>query len=277
MVKKTTVIIGPTASGKSKRSIAMAQAMGAAVISADAFQIYRDFNIGTGTLSTQDMAGVPHYLVSERHPEIPYCVDEFIKNVANIMRDHPDQPVIICGGSAMYLKALLYSYRPLKRCPAHQRPQGTPNELWHQLHAIDPVLAQKTHPNNKRRVQRYLELAILYDRPPSELFESTPINPHQYDIIGISVERSTLKTMINHRIDGMIQDGLVDEVRELMKRYSIDSPAFHAIGYRDVVAYLNQTITKDKMIDSIKTTTYRYAKRQMTWFRTFDHVHWQHQ
>ncbi len=274
MSEKTTIIIGPTASGKSDLSIHYAKKHSAEIISADAFQVYKEFNIGTGKLSDQDMQGIPHHLIGNRHPENAYSVQLFLDDVASILSNNPSTPFIICGGSAMYLKALLYGYTPLKRLPANKRPVGEPKELWHALNKIDPQLATKTPYQNTQRIQRYLELYLIYDTPPSQLFKSTSFDEEKYQVIGISIEKQVLRDRINFRIDSMIKQGLVDEVEYLMKKYDNESPAFNAIGYKEVIQFLNNKFDKDTMIKTIKTNTFQYAKRQMTWFKAFQNVHW---
>ncbi|MGA0241999.1 MAG: tRNA (adenosine(37)-N6)-dimethylallyltransferase MiaA, partial [Candidatus Marinamargulisbacteria bacterium] len=207
-------------------------------------------------------------------PDQPYSVQNFIDDVQMITSDHAHTPYIICGGSAMYLKALLYGYRPLKRRPIDQRPEGSPRELWTKLQHIDPDLANKTPYQNKQRVQRYLELYDIYKAPPSTLFQSTPLNIDKYTVIGISIENTDLKDRINQRVDTMLAKGLVDEVRELMKKYDEKTAGFQAIGYKETRQYLQGTITNQQMTDLIKKNTYQYARRQMTWFKAFDHVQW---
>ncbi len=273
MMQKTRVIIGPTASGKSAISLEYARKHSADIISADAFQVYQEFNIGTGKLSPDEMQGIPHHLIDHIHPETAYSVQMFLDDVARIQSSH-EPPFIICGGSAMYLKALLYGYTPLKRLPPNERPSGSPKSLWERLHQIDPDLANKTPYQNKVRVQRYLELYMIYNQPPSELFSSQPFDQSTYQVIGLSIEKEVLKERINERVNTMIKKGLVDEVNYLMKKYDINFPAFHAIGYKEIVQYFQNKFDKDTMIDTIKKHTFQYAKRQMTWFRTFDHVEW---
>ena len=274
MSKKTIVIIGPTASGKSEYSINYALKNASEIISADAFQVYKGLNIGTGTLTHDEMNGIHHHLINHISPNDTYTVQRFLDDVASIVSSKASPHYIICGGSAMYLKALLYGYQPLKRLPVDERPLGEPLALWEQLQAIDPPLAKKTPYQNKLRVQRYLELHRIYGVPPSSLFSSQQFDSTKYQVIGLSIEKETLKERINHRIDGMIQQGLVDEVKYLMKKYDINQPAFQAIGYKEVIEYLKNQLDKDTMIQTIKRHTFQYAKRQLTWFRSFDNVQW---
>ena len=276
MNKQIQVIIGPTASGKSSYSIELAKRHNAEIISADAFQIYKDFNIGTAKLSIDEMCSIKHHLISEFSPESPYSVKQFIDNVSERVStiQSDKKSVIICGGSAMYLRALLYGYSPLKRLPTTERPNGTNEELWNQLFKIDPPLANKTPKQNKQRVQRYLELFKIYKRPPSELFQSTKQISDKYKVIGISIEKDKLKEKINSRVEIMISEGLVDEVIQLMKKYNHNSPAFKAIGYKEVLQFLEGKITKETMINLIKKNTIQYAKKQMTWFKAFENVTW---
>ncbi|MGC6367050.1 MAG: tRNA (adenosine(37)-N6)-dimethylallyltransferase MiaA [Candidatus Marinamargulisbacteria bacterium] len=272
-MSKTMVIIGPTASGKSEFSISKAKKLNASIISADAVQVYKEFNIGSGKLSKQEMQGIPHHLIDHVSPMETYTVQQFI-NDATTLINRKDTPKIICGGSAMYLRALLYGYQPLKRLPESERPEGTIDELWQQLNIIDPELAKKTPKQNKQRVQRYLELNEIYKQPPSSLFKATPFDKEKYQVFGLSIEKQTLKERINVRVDTMIRNGLVDEVKYLMEKYDITQPAFKAIGYKEPIAFLDGKINKEKMINLIKTNSHNYAKRQMTWFRKFDNVQW---
>ena len=273
MSKKTHVIIGPTASGKSALSIEIAEKQSAEIISADAFQVYKEFNIGTGKLTHTEMKGIRHHLIDICEPTQAFSVQLFLDKVSEVFKSNSG-PLIICGGSAMYIKALLYGYHPLQRLPIDQRPQGDPKDLWNQLKAIDPILADKTPYQNMPRVQRYLELHEIYHVPPSKLFSSTPLDTSKYKVTGILIEKEPLKDRINERVHQMIAKGLVDEVKYLMEKYDITSPAFQAIGYKEVIQYFKKQYDKDTMIQKIKQHSYQYAKRQMTWFRTFDNVQW---
>ena len=127
---------------------------------------------------------------------------------------------------------------------------------------------------NKRRVQRYLELYEIYKEPPSTLFKQHPLDTEKFKVTGIMIEINDLTDKINARVDQMIINGLIDEVESLMKKYDLSSPPFQAIGYKEVVNYLQGGSSKDFMINAIKSNTRNYAKRQMTWFRTFDNVKW---
>jgi tRNA dimethylallyltransferase len=273
---QTIVVIGPTASGKSHYSIDLAKKNNGEIISADAFQVYIDFNIGTGKIPPEEMNGSPHHLIGTQHPSEPYSVQEFIDNVAKLTTEIINRQAvpIICGGSAMYLNALINGYQPLQRLPIDKRPEGSEDELWQQLQNIDPELAQKTPKQNKARVQRYLELYRIYGQKPSLLFKQAPSNAKNYNIYGISIEKDTLKDKINKRVDHMISIGLIDEVHTLMKKYNHNSPAFKAIGYKEVVQFIHKEISKETMTEKIKQNTQKYAKRQMTWFKRFDNVQW---
>ena len=160
MIEQITVIIGPTASGKSLFSINKAKEIDAEIISADAFQVYKDFNIGTGKLTVAEMNGIPHHLIDTYSPEQSFSVKMFIDDVERISNEicSRQKNIIICGGSAMYLRSLLYGYSPLKRLPEDKRPNDSTDVLWKRLQKIDPDLAAKTPMQNKQRVQRYLEL-----------------------------------------------------------------------------------------------------------------------
>ena len=272
-MSKTIVIIGPTASGKSNLSITKALELNAEIISADAVQVYKEFNIGSGKLSFAEMQGIQHHLIDHICPNQAYTVQDFIQDASKLI-EQPESQFIICGGSAMYIRSLLYGYKPLKRLDENERPEGTMDELWGTLHEIDPVLAANTPKQNKRRVQRYLELYQIYRCAPSTLFKAEPFDPKKYQVIGISIEKQLLKQRINDRVDQMISNGLVDEVKYLMEKYDINSQAFNAIGYKETVLHIQGKLEINTMIDLIKKNSLQYAKRQMTWFRKFDHVEW---
>ena len=219
------------------------------------------------------MQGVKHHLIDHVSPNDAYTVQNFIHDATELL-DSNLAPYVICGGSAMYIRALLYGYKPLKRLPEDERPEGTIDELWAKLNEIDSYLAEKTPKQNKVRVQRYLELHQIYNCAPSDLFRSTPFDSKKYQVIGISIEKEVLKSRINDRVDAMIKDGLVDEVKYLMEKYDITSQGFKAIGYKETIDYIQGKLEIDKMIELIKINSLQYAKRQMTWFRKFDHVEW---
>ncbi len=271
MFNQITVVIGPTGSGKSLKSIELAQQYSAEIISVDAFQVYKEFSIGTAKMNSHDQQNIPHHLLDYVAPTESYSVQRFLEDANDAINDIQSRgkSVIICGGTAMYLKALLYGYKPLKRLPESQRPTGTQHELWAALNTIDPLLAKKTPEQNIRRVQRYLELYDIYKVPPSSLFESKPLDQSMFKVLAINIDKSTLRMKIKNRVDQMMEHGWIKEVTQLMNTYSVDVPAFKAIGYVDVAHYINGQVSYSAMCDIIYKKTMNYAKRQMTWFKTF--------
>lgn len=273
---RITVIIGQTASGKSNHAVTLANKHHSEIISADAFQIYKGFNIGTATPTITDMGGITHHLINELSPTEPYSIQQFLDRTKTAISNIQAQgkSVIICGGSALYIRALLYGYQPLKRLPKHERPTGSPMDLWNRLYTIDPDLAKKTPHQNKVRVQRYLELAIIYNKPPSTLFKQHDMDTKKYQVIGQMIDQSILRKRIRNRTEQMVMNGLIDEVSDLMKQYPIDCPAFTAIGYNDIAQCMTRGDATNTMIDIITKKTIHYAKRQRTWFNAFNHVQW---
>lgn len=273
---KVLVVVGPTASGKSDQALKLAKKFNGEIISADAFQLYRGCDIGTAKI--KDQQGIVHHLLDVVDYDQSFDVACFQK----MCRQSIDQIVqkgklpIICGGTGLYLKAALYDYEFGHQVEEEDFSDLDNDQLYERLMALDKVSAQKIHPNNRKRVERALNLA-LSGQTKSEREDRQQHQPI-YDIYwyGLSVERELLKKRINDRVDKMVEEGLVQEVENLFGRESTrDYQSFQAIGYKEFLPYFKQEITLERVIEQIKTDTRRYAKRQMTWFRHQVPVDWQ--
>ncbi len=278
------MIVGPTAAGKSALAMEMAHRLNTEIISADAFQVYRGMTIGTAKLLPSEQEGIVHHLINILNPDQPYSVTEFLKRLTPLVDQlqNAGKPVIICGGTGFYLNAFLRRFEfaaspsdaTIKQTLENEASNQTPLEFWKQLNTIDPAAAQTIHPNNTKRVLRALEIyRTTRQLPSSQQYSSPPREDVQ--IIGLDVPRDELYKQINSRVDMMIRSGLVDEVERLLKKgYAPDLFAFQAIGYKEVISYLNGSTSREEMIECVKLKTRRFAKRQMTWFTRFPNVKW---
>lgn len=275
-MNRIKLIIGPTAIGKSDYAIDLAKQSNAHIISADAFQVYKGMDIGTGKISPVQQAIVPHHLIDIKEPNQPYNAAEFVR-LANQLIESISSPIIICGGTGMYINALLNNY-------TFQPPSSTVNakeivssiksqDLWKTLNKIDPQTASSIHKNNHIRLQRALEIWYSSQTKPS-VYNEQRTQRSDITIIGLISNRHSIRDRISNRIDRMINDGLFDEVHQLIQRYDKNGHAFQAIGYKQIIQYLDNKLTKEQAIELIKVKSYQFAKRQLTWFRKFHSIDW---
>ena len=270
-----TVIVGPTAVGKSKLAIELAKRMNAEIISGDSVQVYKHLDIGSAKITVDEQEGIVHHLIDVYDLETPYSVADFQREVRAKIKEIEARghSVIICGGTGFYLKAALFNYvfehqgRQLDFESSLQ--EKTNEELYHWLQDIDPESAAKFHPNNRVRVLRalgyYLQTGEVISK---EISKDEPL----YDavFIGLSMERELLYNRINQRVDQMMSQGLLREVEGLMA----SQEHIQAIGYNELFDYLNGLTSLDEAVELIKQHSRQLAKRQWTWFRNQMPVHW---
>lgn len=279
MDKKLIVILGPTASGKSEIAIKLAKKFNGEIVSADSRQIYRGLDIGTAKPTKKMMEIVKHHLINIKKPNQIYTVwqykKEAIEKINKIIKK--GKVPFLVGGTGLYIKAVVDNleipqvtpdWELRKRLELKIKIKGL-KQLYHELIKIDPEAAYIIDSNNPRRIIRALEVAIKTKKPFSQqrkrgkpLFEVLEIG------LGLNKER------IKKRIDKMIKTGLVKEVKNLIKIYDKNLPIFDAIGYREIIDYLNEKISLSETIERIKKNTWRYAKRQMTWFKKNKRIKW---
>jgi len=279
-----TIILGPTAVGKTALSLSMAQSQGAHIISADAFQVYRGLDIGTAKLAPHDRI-VPHHLIDIMDPTDQYSVSDFCKQTSDIIRDLSSQsiPIIICGGTAFYLNAFIYGFD----FPEATNTQAISDALRVQLDthglpflvdrlaSIDPDLMPNLDISNSRRVIRALTIYDTTGHLPSQVRTQHPRTDIR--LIGLEMDRAKLVERIHMRIDDMLKDGWIDEVKGLLDQgIPANCPGFQAIGYREITLYLQGKLDYDGMVELIKTKTRQFSKRQMTWYRRFLNVEWRY-
>ncbi|WP_409275798.1 tRNA (adenosine(37)-N6)-dimethylallyltransferase MiaA [Neobacillus sp. SCS-31] len=284
-LQKLVVIVGPTAVGKTRLGVEMAKHFNGEVISGDSMQIYRGMDIGTAKVTEEEMEGIPHYLIDIKNPEESFSVAEF----KSLVREKIDEitskgklPIIV-GGTGLYIQSVLYDYQ-FSEAPADEafrarlerKAEEEGNEAVHrELADLDPEAAEQLHPNNVRRVIRALEIVKSTGMPLAEVQKSTkPELLYNAAIIGLTMEREMLYERINRRVDKMVEEGLVDEVKKFYDMGLRDCQSIQAIGYKEFYSYFDGTSTLEESVDTLKQNTRRYAKRQLTWFRNKMDVEW---
>lgn len=271
-MKKVIVITGPTAVGKTKLSIEIAKRLQTDIINGDAYQIYQKMNIGTAKPTDDEKQGVIHHYMDFLDSSKTYSIAEFQKGVRECIDDltSKNKVPLIVGGSGLYIDSVIKNYQFLeeKRSNEQSKYDSLTNEELHQVLAnLDPDKASKIHPNNRKRVLRGIELISSNVDNTSR----SKKNELVYDalIIFLNDNRESLYDRINKRVDKMLADGLIEEVKNIgINNYSMTSKV--AIGYKEVIQYLNNEIDYNEMVELIKKNSRHYAKRQFTWFKNQD-------
>ena len=286
---KIIVILGVTASGKTDLAVKLARKFNGEIISADSRQIYKELNIGTAkptghwlTISNQRiyMVGtVPHHLIDFVDPKEDFTLSDYkilaIQKIAEVLA-RGKIPFLV-GGTALYLKAVLENWG-LPQVPPdlvlrHKLAGHDPAELYKELQKKDPEAANITGPYNKRRIIRALEVIYQTARKFSEQRKKGPVLFETLKI-GLAVSKTELEDKIRSRTNNMIKDGLIDEVRRLIKHQSWNSPVMQSIGYHEFKNFFENKINLTKVQESITKNTLSYTRRQMTWFKKDKTIHW---
>jgi len=273
------LIFGPTASGKTDLSIALALKVNGEIISADSMQVYRFMDIGTAKPSKEQVKTVPHYLIDIVDPDEEWNVASFMDNTERLILDIKKRgrvPIIV-GGTGLYLNALINGFSfPIAEKDEELREilsSKSVQELYAQLCGIDPEAAKKINKNDKKRMIRAIEVFESTGTPISKMQKSRKDN--RLRLFCINMEREALYKRINDRVDEMVKKGLVDEVRALLNRgYSKELNSMQALGYKETVQFLEGSISLDEAFELIKRKTRNFAKRQLSWFRRFEDVSW---
>ena len=286
--KPLIILAGPTAVGKTSLSIRLAKETGGEIISADSMQVYRHMDIGSAKITKEEMDGVPHYLVDVLEPEEEFNVVRFqqmAKEAAEKIWEKGKIPLVV-GGTGFYIQALLYdidftendgdeSYR--RQLEQKASDEEGASELYEMLKRVDPKAAQEIHPRNIKRIIRALEFYHQTGRKISEHNETQrqKESPYNYAYFVLTDERSRLYERIDRRVDLMMEQGLLDEVRYLKERgVRKDSTAMQGLGYKELYAYLEGEYPLDEAVRIIKRDTRHFAKRQLTWFKRERDVIW---
>ena len=288
MNKKPLIILtGPTSVGKTALSIALAKAVGGEIISADSMQVYKYMDIGTAKIAPAEMQGVPHYLIDELEPDEEFNVVRFQQLTKQYMQkiyDGNKIPILV-GGTGFYIQAVLYDIDFTEndsdttyRKELEQLLELKGAQYLHELLAgIDPDSAKVIHPNNSKRVIRALEFAKLTGDKISEHNEEQrgKESPYNFCYFVLNKDRAKLYETINHRVDLMLEQGLLDEVKALYDRgYNRSLVSMQGLGYKEILAYLEGESTLEEAIELLKRDTRHFAKRQLTWFKREKDVIW---
>lgn len=279
------VVCGPTASGKTGWSLKLAERFPIEIISADSRQVYRQMDIGTAKASAAEQALVPHHMIDLIDPDQEFSVAQFVDRARPLIEEIHGREHVPCvvGGTGLYIRALLGGLADTPtgdqalRDSLHQREldMGT-GTLHAELARIDPVAAERIHPNNVVRLVRALEVYFVSGRTLTELQQEHQFADQPYRAMKFAPaqERSELYRRIDLRSEQMLNDGLVEEVQGLVARYSVDLKALQTLGYREVLRYLDVPDSHQQMLEDIQTATRQYAKRQLTWFRKEPGIIW---
>lgn len=285
-LSKLLVICGPTASGKSNLAVQLAQQLNGEIINADSMQVYKGMDIGTAKLPHDQRGGIPHHLIDVAEPDQLFSAADFVEAADAAISDiasRGKRPIVV-GGTGLYIRALLYGLvdSPSGAGAVRARLQHEASVIGNiamleKLRAIDPELAAQIHPNNLVRIIRGLEVYYLTGLPLSNYQRQHGFNNKRYNAlqIGIKIEREELYNRIELRVNNMLADGLVEEVRQLFsKGCRSNLKSMRSIGYKEICAFLEGELTLDEALILIKRDTRRYAKRQLTWFNSNREIIW---
>lgn len=282
---KVAVLVGPTAVGKTAVALDLAEALGAEIVNADSMQVYRELDIGTAKPTLKERARVRHHLVDVADPDEAYEAARYAREgraVIAALHQNGVRP-LVAGGTGLYIKALLSGLFPQEDAVHQVRPrlarelaaQGLP-ALYARLESLDPATARRLAPGDTYRILRALEVVEATGRPLSELQAAHGFQDRPYDTlkVGLNLPREELYRRIEARVELMVAQGWLEEVRRLLGRYSPEIKPLQALGYRHLVGVVEGRLTLEEAVELTKTETRRYAKRQLTWFKADPEVRW---
>ena len=282
---KVIVIGGPTASGKTALSIELAKKINGEIVSADSMQIYKEMNIGTAKPEEQEKQNIKHYMLDIINPNERYSVADYKRDAKNAIREiiAKGKTPIVVGGTGLYIDSLIYeieypeieidlNYR--KELEEIAEKEGLLS-LYEKAKQIDEKAIEKISKNDKKRILRVLEIYHQTGKTKTQLDEESRKEPEfDYKMFAINMNRELLYNRINKRVDIMLEKGLIQEVETIYNKYKEFPTSMQALGYKEVVEYLEEKISKEEMIEKIKMESRRYAKRQITWFKKNKETQW---
>lgn len=282
--KKVYIIGGPTAAGKSIVALYLAKRVKGEIVNCDSVQLYKYMDIGSAKPSQKDMKAIPHHLYGFVDPADDITVAQYQKlafeKIDEILA-RGNTPIVV-GGTGLYLNSLIYKMsfaaKPInlkRRDELEHLAEVRGNEyLFELLSAVDPDAAARIHPNNIRKIIRAIEAYELGSKLES-MDKLEPNTKYDFKINIVNMEREWLYTRINRRVDKLMEEGLLKEVKHLLSMgYNRETPAMKGIGYKELLLYLDGKATLEEAVNNIKTNTRHYAKRQLTWFKRYENAHW---
>lgn len=287
MKEKLFVLIGPTAVGKTELSIDLAKRLNAEIISADSMQIYKYMDIGTAKITEEEMEGVPHHLIDFLYPDEEYTVSDYQRDASRLITEINARgrlPMVV-GGTGLYINSLVYELNFAKAPPDEEYRVELEElatnygiEYIHDLLSkVDPESAKTISKKDKKRIIRALEVYKTTGKTMSEYNKNFRKETDKYDLcmVCLNMDRQKLYDRINMRVDIMIENGLIDEVKGILhKGYHKNLVSLKGIGYKEIIEYLDGNLTLDEAIEKIKKGSRNYAKRQLTWFRRDKRIKW---
>lgn len=290
MKDKLVILTGPTAIGKTKLSVDLAKNLNAEIISCDSMQIYKHMDIGTAKVTEEEMDGVVHHLVDFVEVDQEYTVSDFQKDADRLIKDinNRGKVAIVTGGTGLYINSLVYKLNFAQIPPNDEIRQKYEDLLlsdleegkkiiYDKLCKIDPDSASKIHINDTKRVIRALEVYDITGKTMSEYGKNFRSENDDYNLamVVLNMNREKLYERINLRVDLMMENGLVEEVKSILEKgYSRDLISLQGIGYKEIIEYLNEEISLEEAVEQIKQGSRNYAKRQLTWFRRDERFKW---
>ena len=285
---KILAVVGPTASGKTAVSVELAKRLGGEVVSCDSMQVYRRMNIGTAKPTEEEKCGIAHHLIDAVDPETPFSCAEYVTLAAEAVKDISARGKlpIFCGGTGLYLDRFLcgemeetHADEALRTALLAFAEREGVDALHERLRAVDPKSADAIHKNNVKRVVRALEIYEQTGIPKSEFDRRSQETETPYEAVVIGLRypnREVLYDRINRRVDIMLEEGLLEETQKLKNEgvFEVNLTAAQAIGYKELLGYLDGEETLAEATENLKTATRRYAKRQLTWFSAKPYVEW---
>lgn len=278
------IITGPTAVGKSIVAFYLAKRIGGEIVNCDSVQLYKYMDVGSAKPSDEEMKKVRHHLYSIVEPDYNMTVATYQKLALTVIDDilARGKTPIVCGGTGLYLNSILYDMSfaggkgsSQRRTELEKMAEENGSEYMHQyLTALDPDSAARIHPNNARKIVRAIE-AYEEGQGIGDMAELT-LNPkYDFRVYALNMEREWLYERINRRVLKLIENGLVEEVLGLLGRgYNLSTPSMKAIGYKEIIGYINEEYDLETAVSEIRKNTRHYAKRQLTWLRRYDFVRW---
>ena len=288
MAQKIVCVVGPTACGKTKMGVLIAQKFNGEVVSVDSMQIYRGMTVGTAAPTEEEMCGVPHHMVAVADPSEQWSAARYVEAASACVEDILSRgklPVLV-GGTGLWLDALVKGHgfaaghsggEVRKKLQERLEAEGI-EPILEQLRQVDPAAAERLHPSDEKRILRALEVYLETGTTITAHNEETKKIPPKYDAIWIGLQfsdREDMKALIDRRVDLMVEEGLLEEVRALLESgLPREATALQAIGYKEFLGVLDGTATTEEALAEVKLRSRQYAKRQLTWLRKNQAVNW---
>ena len=278
--KKVIAVVGPTASGKTAYAVELAHKINGEIISADSRLVYKGFDIGTAKPTVEERQGIPHYMIDIVEPEFDYTAGLYVTEARRIIEDiiKRGKTPIIAGGTGLYFRLLLENYVMPEVEPNYdlrkELQEYSSEDLHNILKDLDSDAADKIYANDKKKLIRTIEIIKISGKPISESRSIAEGSQYDVDWLGLNFPREILYDRINKRVDIMIENGLVEETKNLLAKHGHIYNIVNTIGYQEITKFLDGEFSFEEAVDKLKQNSRNYAKRQLTWFRKNTKIKW---